>query len=92
MRNLLVASVDPENGKIKRRSTAILIYDSRNPAFAPEGETDVLFKNLKKSLKEPNLLKKISWQKLIPILIQSKEYKDLISWLNDKYKITPMFL
>ena len=85
VRNILAACVrdggqiEPENGH------AVLVYDERNPAFQKDGKGYKAFEKTRSALRNPSLLKKCSWQKIINGLKQNSESQWLTEALHKKY-------
>lgn len=67
--------------------TAVLIYDSRNPAFAPGGKIDSLFREVLGALEGSASLKRATWQSIVARLNERGGYAGLINWMVEKYGI-----
>lgn len=63
VRNVLAACV--VDGKIDTRHHALLIYDARNPCWGIQGAGDRAFSAVKAALREPAMLRRCSWQRLV---------------------------
>jgi len=87
VRNILAASVDPQTGEASSKPTAVLIYDSRNPAFAPGGKADYLFREVQGALEGPASLKRATWQSTVAALDEQGGYEGVLNWLVEKYGI-----
>ena len=87
MRNILAACVRT-NGKVDQEmGHAVVIYDARNPKFQQNGEAYSVFEDTRKSLRNPKVLRKCSWQKLIDHIRQKGEMEWLTVQLSMKYGI-----
>jgi hypothetical protein len=80
VRNVLAAGVNPDGTVSPNNGHVALIIDERNPAFQPGGKGFAAFLETKKSLIEPKMLRKCSWQKIINLLRE----KDVLPWLTDE--------
>ena len=87
VRNVLAASIDPNTGEVWGQPTAVLIYDARNPVFAPGGKADELFREVNEALDGPASLKRTTWQSIAAVLLEHEGYDRLLTWLDDKYGI-----
>jgi len=87
VRNVLATSVGPQTGEILDQPTAVLIYDSRNPAFALGGKVDYLFREIQGALEGATSLKRATWQSISKSLDKKGGYNDLLAWLGEKYGI-----
>lgn len=87
VRNLLAASVGPQTGEILDQPAAVLIYDSRNPAFAPGGKVDSLFREVQGALEGSVSLRRATWQSIVATLNERGGYAGLLNWLVEKYGI-----
>ncbi|MBN1936954.1 MAG: hypothetical protein JW934_20000 [Anaerolineae bacterium] len=87
VRTLLGAAID-EQGQVKGRPTAVLVYDTNNPFFTSGHEAE-LFKNLKQAVRPPARLARISWQSIAYVLQAHGQYENLLSYLDEKYGIRP---
>lgn len=63
----------------------VLIYDERNPAFQENGDGLSAYIETKQALKEPTMLRKCSWQKIVSHLRAQNILPWLIENLNSKY-------
>jgi hypothetical protein len=64
-RNVLAACVD-DGGEIQPdRGHALIIYDRRNPSFAPDGDGDLQWRAAKSSLRATDALRRLSWQAFV---------------------------
>ena len=65
VRNVLAASIRPDGKLYPERGHAVLIYDERNPEFQEGGKRFKAFKDTQAALKDPMLLRKCSWQRIL---------------------------
>jgi len=81
VRNVLAAKVTP-SGEVRgdAEGHALLVYDERNPAFQRGGEGRNAFEETRFALKQPNDLRKCSWQRLVGHLRQ----QHVLGWLTDQ--------
>jgi len=79
VRNILAAGVGPDGQASAANGHAVLIYDARNPAFQKGGKGWMAFGETRHALREPAMLRKCSWQRLI----QHMREKDVLPWLQD---------
>jgi len=77
----------PQTGGVFDQATAVLIYDSRNPAFAPGGKVDYLFREVQGALEGSASLKRATWQSTVAALNEQGGYEGLLNWLVEKYGI-----
>lgn len=89
VRNLLAAAVNPETGQIWGQPVAILVYDANNPAFTLDEKIDGHFQAVQAALQGPATLRRTTWQAIVGVLLERSGYEDLITWLDEKYGITP---
>lgn len=86
VRNVLAACV--ENGHVKlQRGHALLVYDNRNPAFRQAPGDAVT--TLREQLVEPNLLRRVSWQRVIAAMTTRDDQTWLVEALREKYGLVP---
>jgi hypothetical protein len=65
VRNILAAVVNRTGGIASpTNGHAILFYDERNPSCQPNGKTLTAYKETKEALLDPQMLRKISWQRI----------------------------
>ena len=79
VRNILAAGVKPDRTVSVRNGHALLIYDKRNPAFQQGGKGLIAYTETQKQLKEPTMLRKCSWQRVIKHIRE----KNILSWLTE---------
>jgi hypothetical protein len=78
VRNILAVGVKPDGSVSVNNGLALLIYDERNPYFKEYGQGLMAFKETKEALREPNMLRKCSWQRLV----QHLREKEVLPWLT----------
>lgn len=79
VRNILAVGVKPDGSVSSNGGHVLLIYDERNPAFQHYGVGLIAFMETKEALKEPMMLRKCSWQRIV----QHIREKDVFSWLTE---------
>jgi len=89
IRNVLAAAIDPSGKKVWGQPTAVLVYDARNPAFAPGGKIYEQFQRVQAALCGPANFKRTTWQAIAGALTEQGGYNDLLAWLDKKYGIKP---
>ena len=62
VRNVLAATRDPSSPQVGH---AVLLYDSRNPAFRPGGLGAKAYEDTRKHLRDDRMLRKCSWQAVL---------------------------
>ncbi len=65
----------------------LLVYDGRNPAFAPGRRADDEFRALGKGLPAGMALRRTTWQRIAAAMAREDWYSDLLAWLAAKYGI-----
>jgi len=83
VRNILAAGLRHDGTVTKGH--AILIYDERNPSCQKLGKIYEAFTGTRKALHDPNLLRKIDWQRIT----KAMRVNNILPWLTvelaDKY-------
>ncbi len=82
VRNILAAGIAADGKTSIKNGHAVMIYDERNPAFQTGGKGLAAYLETKKSLMQPKMLRKCSWQKIINLLRE----KDVLRWLTDELR------
>ena len=87
-RNALAATVtdarfDPDAGN------ALVVYDARNPEFAPGGAARNQYDAIVSACWILGLVRRVSWQRITSALTAAPEPIYLVDGLNDKYSISP---
>lgn len=80
VRNILAACVQPDGTVSPESGHVILIYDERNPAFQKGGKGFIAFTETRQALREPTMLRKCSWQRII----QHIRNEGILSWLTEQ--------
>ena len=78
IRNILAAGVKSDGTVSVNNGHVVLIYDERNPASKNNGHVHHAYMEVQKALKEPTMLRKCSWQRIV----QHIREKDILSWLT----------
>ena len=85
IRNVLAACVN-ESGRVEsRQSHALIIYDAANPAFQEGGLAREQLAAARSALREPDMLRSLSWQSLVDHLECSTDLAELVRQLRAKY-------
>jgi hypothetical protein len=87
VRNLLAVSVQPDGSLETEKAHVLVIYDSRNPAFAPGGVADAQWQQTVAALRFPKMLRRLSWQHLAGHLAVHEPLDWLLDGLRRKYGI-----
>ena len=87
-RNALAATVtakgfDPNSGH------AVVVYDARNPEYAPGGAAQRQYESAIGDCRIPGLLRRLSWQRLVDALAGAPELAYLVAGLEGKFGIRP---
>ena len=83
VRNILAIGVSPDGEVSSTKGHAVLIYDERNPAFQCEGAGLAAFVKTQQALREPKMLRKCSWQRIL----QHMRSKDILCWLTAQLEL-----
>lgn len=86
-RNILAVGVYEDSTISLEKSHVILIYDERNPSFGLGGKAYISFYETKRALRNPRMLRKISWQNIISHLRTECALPWLTEQILDKYGI-----
>jgi restriction endonuclease-like protein len=88
VRNVLAACVRDDDSVDLENSHALLIYDSRNPAFTNGGSGYAAYRAVRAGLGMPNLLRRCSWQDLVTTFRQDPDLSWLTTALSEKYGLS----
>lgn len=80
VRNVLAVGVQGDGSVSLQSGHAVLIYDERNPAFQESGKGYKAFMETKEALKNPQMLRKASWQSITGLLRRN----EVLPWLTDE--------
>jgi hypothetical protein len=80
VRNILAAGVKPDGTVSLNQGHAILIYDERNPAFQKNGKGMKAYVETQDALREPTMLRKCSWQRIVKYIREN----NLLPWLTEE--------
>jgi hypothetical protein len=86
-RNLLAVSVKPDGSLDTENAHVLVIYDNRNPAFAPGGAADAQWHQAVAALRFPDMLRRLSWQNLVGHIAVHEPLNWLFDGLRRKYGI-----
>jgi hypothetical protein len=85
-RNVLAACTSPIGADLRsENSHALLVYDSRNPAFQDNGDGMAAWQKVRSALRCQEQIRRCSWQRLIGHLQQETSIAGLIERLRAKY-------
>jgi hypothetical protein len=87
VRNLLAATVNADGSLELQCAHVLVIYDNRNPAFAPDGVAQAQWTSTIGALRFPHMLRKVSWQNLADHLAAVADLRWLVEGLRSKYGI-----
>ncbi len=82
VRNILAACVEPGKSASADRGHMVLIYDERNPACQVGGHVYAAIAETRRALREQNLLRKCSWQRITALLRD----RDALPWLTEQLR------
>jgi hypothetical protein len=83
----LAVSVKPDGSLDTDNAHVLVIYDNRNPAFAPGGAADAQWHQVIAALRFPEMLRRLSWQHLAGHLASHEPLNWLVDGLRRKYGI-----
>ena len=79
-RNILAAGVTPDGNASVNNGYVVLFYDERNPAFTNGGKALHSYNQTIHQLRDPRMLRKCSWQKIINLM----RSKSILPWLTEE--------
>ena len=88
-RNALAAVVTAEGTVDTTQGHALIVYDARNPAFQVGGEADRQWEAALAACLLPGLLRRLSWQRLLPFVAVVPDLGWLVDGLREKYGLVP---
>jgi hypothetical protein len=88
-RNILAACVDDHHNLRTDRRHALIIYDERNPAMAVEGAGESAWLKIYDALRDPSILRRLSWQRFISQWPNDPKLNWLKEELGAKYGLLP---
>jgi hypothetical protein len=80
VRNILAVGVNAEGEVSSENGHVVLIYDGRNPAFQEKGDGLSAYWDTRDALKEPGMLRRCSWQRIIQHIRQN----GILPWLPEQ--------
>ena len=89
IRNVLAACVREDGTIDLERSYALIIFDAANPAYQEDGKAMEQFATARSALKNPAMLRSLSWQSLVSHLESAQSLPDLTAKLRSKYGFPP---
>ncbi len=85
VRNVLASCV-AEDGSLRRENAHVLVlYDDRNPSYWPGGRADGQWRMTLQAIKQPDTLRRCTWQRLLCHLSDDLELRPLLAVLSAKY-------
>ncbi len=87
VRTLLALAADPAARGME--CSLVVVYDGRNPAFAPGRQALRLLAAVEASLMVPIALRRTTWQAIAGAIARSPWHSDLVGYLREKYGIEP---
>jgi hypothetical protein len=85
VRNVLAAVVWPDRSVDTTRGHALVVYDARNPAFAPRGAAHDALNAITAALRTPGLLRIVAWQVIAGRIANVPDLSWLADGLAEKY-------
>jgi hypothetical protein len=79
VRNILAVGVNAEGEVSSENGHVVLIYDERNPAFQERGDGHTAYWDTRNALREPGMLRRCSWQRIVQHIRQI----GILPWLPD---------
>jgi hypothetical protein len=86
-RNALAAVVTPDGDVDPSRGHALVIYDARNPAFQAGGDADRQWEAAVAACLAPELLRRLSWQRLISFIAEPHQLAWLVDAVRQKHAL-----
>ena len=80
VRNILAIGVRPDGLVSPANGHVLLLYDERNPAFQVGGKGFTALTETRKALREPTMLRKCSWQRIV----QHMRNRNILPWLTEQ--------
>jgi hypothetical protein len=80
VRNILAVGVGDDERASPATGHVVLIYDERNPAFQEGGKGFISFTDTQQALRDPTMLRKCSWQRMV----QHLRNKNILPWLTEQ--------
>lgn len=80
VRNILAVGVGDDERASPATGHVVLIYDERNPAFQEGGKGFISFTDTQQALRDPTMLRKCSWQRIV----QHMRNNNILSWLTEQ--------
>jgi hypothetical protein len=80
VRNILAVGVNAEGEVSSENGHVVLIYDERNPAFQVRGDGLFAYWNTRNALREPGMLRRCSWQRIVQHIRQN----GILPWLAEQ--------
>jgi len=85
VRNVLASCV-AEDGRLTCENAHVLVlYDDRNPSYWPGGKADGQWRMTMQAIRQPDTLRRCTWQRLLSHLSDDLELRPLLAVLSTKY-------
>ena len=88
-RNALAAVLTPDGNLDLTKGHALVVYDARNPEFRNDGKAERQWRAATAACRVPGLIRRLSWQRLMSVLIHAPELAYLVDGVRRKYGIKP---
>jgi hypothetical protein len=88
VRNVLASAVTSAGVIDLEHGHALVVYDRRNPCFAPGGPGYTAIRTVQEALKFPDALRTVSWQAIVGLLAGASELHWLVESLAARYGIS----
>ena len=88
-RNALAAVISSEGEFEPTGGHALVVYDARNPEFRNDGKAASQWQAAVKASRVPGLLRRLSWQCLVPAIARAPELAYLVEGMERKYGLKP---
>jgi hypothetical protein len=85
VRNVLASCVTSRGLIDSENAHTLIVYDARYPSFQLGGKANNQWKSARAALKDPGLLRSVSWQSLVEYLARNGEVSWLVNQLEKKY-------
>jgi len=79
VRNVLAIGVGPDGCLTSGKAMALLLYDQRNPDFQDGGKGHAAYTQVRAALRNPRLLQRCTWQKVLHLMRNDAE----LGWLTE---------
>lgn len=87
-RNALAAALTPDGKLDPATGHALVVYDARNPEFRGNGKAGKQWTLATAACRVPGLMRRVSWQRLMPAIARAPELAYLVDGVGRKYGLT----